>query len=171
MRSSTMDRRRADLRVESLEAKALLSTGSTLRYVAPHVTAAPIVAQPAIGFSGTLAGSYSNVNVPGFSHIQSYVASGTLSVAGTTRLRGTLFVPGGIRPGRRVGQLVLLNTGGRMIANVVQSAIPGSYSYRVARARGSDAAFRGESGTLTITRTPSFNVPFYTSGDATMMFF
>ena len=170
MRSSTTNRRRTEPRVESLEGKALLSTGSALRHVAPHVTAAPIVARAATGFSGTLTGSYSNVNVPGFSHIQSYTASGTLSGLGTTRLRGTLSVPGGLRPGRPLGQLVLRNTAGRMIANVIQSTIPGSYAYQVARARGSDAAFRGESGTLTITRTPSLNVPFYSSGDATMTF-
>lgn len=170
MRSPTRNRRRTGLRVESLEGKALLSGGPALRHVAPHITAAPIVAQAATGFTGTLTGSYSNVNVPGFSHVLSYAASGTLTGVGSTHLRGTLLVPGGVRPGRLVGQFVLRNSGGRMIANVVESALPGSYTYQVARARGGDAAYQGESGTLTITRSQSFNVPFYTSGQATMTF-
>jgi hypothetical protein len=45
------------------------------------VTAAPIVAQAA-AFGGTLMGDYSNVNVPGFSHILNYATSGTLSGEG-----------------------------------------------------------------------------------------
>ena len=76
MRTYTKNYRRGQLRVESLEGKTLLSTGSVMHHVAPHVAVAPIVAQ-ATPFSGTLQGSYSNVNVPGFSHILSYATSGT----------------------------------------------------------------------------------------------
>src|SRR5262245_53848987 len=82
MQRSIRKRRRTPLQVESLEGKALLSAGSVMHRVAPHVTAAPIVAQAAAAFSGTLTGTYSSVNVPGFSHVLSYAASGTLSGAG-----------------------------------------------------------------------------------------
>jgi hypothetical protein len=157
------------LRVESLEGKTLLSTGSAMHLVAPRATAAPIVAQ-ASAFSGTLTGSYSNANVPGFSHILSYATSGTLSGVGSTRLHGTLFVRGRNRPGRLVGQLLLRNTGGSMTVNVLQSTTPGNYTYQVARARGSDAAFQGGSGALTITQNATFSAPFFVSGQATMTF-
>ena len=98
MRTYAKNRRCTQPRVELLEGKTLLATGSVMHQVAPLVTAAPIVAQ-ATALSGTLAGSYSNVNVPGFSHILSYTTSGTLSGFGSTRLRGTLIVRGGARPG------------------------------------------------------------------------
>jgi hypothetical protein len=169
MRSSTRNRRRAPLRVESLEAKTLLSTGSAMQQVAPHVAAAPIAAQ-ATAFSGTLTGTYSNINVPGFSHVLSYATSGTLSGVGSTRLRGSLFVRGAPRPGRLLGQFLLRNNSGSMTVNVYQSAMPGNDTYQVARARGSDAAFQGGSGTLIITQAQAFSVPFYASGQATMTF-
>jgi hypothetical protein len=169
MRTYAKNRRRTPLRVESLEGRTLLSTGSAMQQVAPHVTAAPIVAQAA-AFSGTLSGSYSNINVPGFSHILSYATSGTLSGVGSTRLRGTLVVRGGARPGRLVGEFRLRNNVGSMIVNVFHSAMPGNYTYKVARARGSDTAFKGGSGDLMITQASTFSVPYYVSGQATMTF-
>ncbi len=169
MRTYARNRRRTPLRVDALEGKTLLSAGSAMRRLAPHVAAAPIVDQAA-EFSGTLTGRYSNVNVPGFSHILSYATSGTLSGVGPTRLRGTLFVRGSIRPGRLVGQFRLRNQGGSMIVDVSQAATPGNYTYRVARARGGDAAFEGGSGTLAISQVSNFSVPFYVSGQATMTF-
>jgi hypothetical protein len=169
MRIYAKKRRRTQLRVESLEGKTLLSTGLVMHQVAPHVAAAPIVAQ-ATAFSGTLTGPYSNVDVPGFSHILSYATSGTLSGVGSTRLRGTLFVRGGAGPRRLAGQLLLHNNGGSMTVNVFRSATPGNYTYKVPRARGSDTAFKGGSGELMITQSPTFSVPFYVSGQATMTF-
>jgi hypothetical protein len=80
MRTHTKNRRRAQLCVESLEGKMLLSAGSVMHQVAHH--AAPIVAQAA--FSGTLTGRYSDVHAPFFADIQSYTASGTLSGIGST---------------------------------------------------------------------------------------
>jgi hypothetical protein len=170
MRSSTRRRRRAPLQVESLEGKALLSAGSVMHRVAPHVTTAPLDTQAAAPFSGTLTGTYSNVNVPGFSHVLSYAASGTLSGVGTTHLGGTLIPRGGARPGRLVGELLLRNNGGRMILNVYQTAVLGNDTYQVARARGTDAGFQGGSGTLMIAQTQSISVPFFTSGQTTMTF-
>jgi hypothetical protein len=169
MRTYAKKRRRTQLRVESLEGKTLLSTGSVTHQFAPHMGAVPIVAQAA-AFSGTLTGPYSNVNVPGFSHVLSYATSGTLSGVGSTRLRGTLFVRGGARPHRLAGQFLLHNNGGSMTVNVFRSATPGNDTYRVARARGSDTAFKGGSGELVITQSPTFSVPFYVSGQATMTF-
>jgi hypothetical protein len=169
MRTYAKNRRSTPLRVESLEGKTLLSTGSAMQHVAPHVTAAPIVAQ-ASAFSGTLTGSYSNINVPGFSHILNYATSGTLSGVGSTRLRGTLFSRGGHRPGRLAGQFLMRNNGGSMVVNAFKSAMPGDYTYKVVRARGSDTAFRGGSGELTITQTSTISVPYYVSGQTTMTF-
>jgi hypothetical protein len=62
------------------------------------------------------------------------------------------------------------NNGGSMIVNLLQSATPGTYAYRIVRARGSDIAFKGGSGELTISQTPTFSVPYYVSGQATMTF-
>jgi hypothetical protein len=169
MRTSTRTRRRTPLRVEALEGKALLSSGSALDHVAPHMAAAPIVAQAGAAFGGTLTGTYSNVHVPGFSHVLSYAASGNLSGVGTTRLRGTL-APGGARAGRLAGVLQLRNGAGVISADVFQTATPGSYTYQVARARGGDAGYLGASGALTITRAQTLSVPFYASGQATLTF-
>jgi hypothetical protein len=169
MRTYAKNRRRTPLQVESLEGKTLLSTGSAMQQVAPHVTAAPIVAQAA-AFSGTLSGSYSNINAPGFSHILNYATSGTLSGVGATRLRGTLFSHGSSWTGRLVGEFVLRNNGGSMTVNVFRSATPGNYTYKVVRARGSDVAFNGGSGDLMITQSSTLSVPFYVSGQATMTF-
>jgi hypothetical protein len=57
-----------------------------------------------------------------------------------------------------------------MIVDVFRPATPGNYTYKVARARGSDAAFKGGSGALMITQAPTLSVPFYVSGQATMTF-
>jgi hypothetical protein len=138
--------------------------------VAPHGKAAPIVAQATGAFTGTLTGSYSNINAPGFANVLSYATSGTLTGVGSTHLRGSLFVRGGGHPGRRIGQLLLRNTGGAMNVSVFQTATAGIDTYQVARARGSDAAFLGASGELTITRSQTINVPFYSSGQVTMTF-
>src|SRR5581483_10411008 len=80
MRRSTRNRRRLQLRVESLEGKTLMSGVAAMK----HVAAAPIAAQADAAFGGTLTGSYSNVNIPGFSHTLSYAASGSLSGVGST---------------------------------------------------------------------------------------
>jgi hypothetical protein len=170
MRTYTGNRRRPQLRVESLEGKTLLSTASVMQQLAPQVRAAPIVAQVSAAFSGELAGSYSSVRVPGFANTLSYAASGTLSGIGSTRLRGTLF--GGLRAhtGRLIGQLVMRNNGGSMILNVFRLGTPRTYSYKVARARGTDTAFIGERGTLMIAQTPTVSVPFFISGQATITF-
>jgi hypothetical protein len=169
MRTYAKNRRYTPLQVESLEGKTLLSTGSAMQRVATHMSAAPIVAQTS-AFGGTLTGSYSNIDVPGFSHILSYSASGTLVGIGSTHLGGTLTSRGGLRPGRLAGQLILRNTGGSMTVNVFQTATPGNDTYTVARARGTDAALRGESGELTISQSASVSVPFYVYGQATMTF-
>jgi hypothetical protein len=169
MRTYTKNRRRLQVQVESLEGKCLLSTGSLLDQVAPHVRAAPIVGQQSAVFSGTLTGSYSNVHAPGIPNIVSYVTSGTLIGLGPTRLRGTL--SGRLRyTGQFADQLIMRNSGGSMIVNVFRSATPGTYSYEVVRARGSDTVFVGTRGTLMITQDRTFSVPFFSSGNATMTF-
>jgi len=170
MRNSTGNRRRTQPRAESLEEKTLLSAGSAMHRVAPHMTTAPMVSQAIAPISGTLTGSYSNVNAPGFSHVLNYATSGTLSGTGSTRLRGSLFARGGVRPGRLLGQFRLRNNGGSMMINVFQTAVPGNDTYQVARATGSDAAFQGGSGTLMMTQARNFSVPFYASGRVTMTF-
>jgi hypothetical protein len=169
MRTYKKNRRRTQLRVESLEGKTLLSMGSVMHHVAPQMAVAPIVAQAA-SFSGSLTGIYSNVDAPGVAHILSYTTSGTLSGVGSTRLRGTLFIRGGARAGRLVGQFAMRNNGGSMIVNISESAMLGDYTYKVVRARGADIAFKGGRGVLMITQQPTFSAPFYVSGQATMTF-
>jgi hypothetical protein len=148
----------------------LLSAGLVMPHIAHHAVSAPIVAQAPAEFSGTLTGPYSNIHVPGFSNILAYKTSGTLSGVGSTHLRGTL-IPRSSGPASQVaGQLMLRNSGGTMIVNVFRSATQGTYRYKVARARGSDTAYRGGIGTLAITQVPTLTVPFYTSGQSTMTF-
>jgi hypothetical protein len=170
MRTDTRNGRRTQLRVESLEGKTLLSAGSVMQQVVHHVASAPIVAQAPVEFSGTLTGPYTNTHVPGFSNILAYKTSGTLSGVGSTHLRGTLILRSGGPASRVAGQFTMRNTGGSMILNVFKTTTRGTYSYKVAVARGSDTAFKGSTGTLTITQVPTLNVPFFISGQSTMTF-
>ena len=62
------------------------------------------------------------------------------------------------------------NTSGSMTVNVFRSATPGTYTYKVIRASGSDSAYRAGSGTLTISQVPTRSFPYYVSGQATMTF-
>ncbi len=141
-----------------------------MHQVAPHVAAATVVAQVPAAFSGTLTGSYSNIHIPGFAHILSYNTSGTLSGTGSTHLRGTLIPHGSARVGRLLGVFSMHNSGGSMFLNVYQTATAGDYTYTVARARGTDSGYKGGTGDLTITQMPTFSVPYYVSGQATMTF-
>jgi hypothetical protein len=136
--------------------------------VSPERRKYDVAGSPA--FNGTLTGSYSDVDAPGFAHILSYATSGTLSGVGSARLRGSLFVRPGTRTHRLAGQFVVRNSGGSMIVNVFGSATPRNYTYRVDRARGSDAPFKGGTGELMITQSETFSLPFYTYGQATMTF-
>ena len=169
MRANFKNRHRAEPRIESLEGKTLLSAGSLMHRVARPVTAATIAAQTA-QFSGTLTGSFSNVHIPFAGYLLSYATSGTLSGVGATRLHGSLFARPGARAGRLAGQFVMRNSGGSMIVNVFGPATSGTNSYKVVRATGSDTAFKGGTGQLVISQSPTFSVPYYTSGQATMTF-
>jgi hypothetical protein len=167
MQTRSKNHRRSELRVESLEGKTLLSTGAVMQHVTHHVSAAPMVVQSTAAFSGTLTGSYTNVHgIPFVSNVQSFATSGTLSGIGSTSLRGTLIG----RPGRLAGAFALRNNGGRMILDVFRSGTPGTFTYRVVRARGSDAGFKGDTGTLTITVNQTLSVPYYIYGQATTTF-
>jgi hypothetical protein len=170
MRTYTRNRRRTQLGIESLEGKTLLSAGSVMQHLAHHVSTAPVVAQATPAFTGTLTGPYSNVHVPNFAYIQSYSTSGTLTGVGSSHLYGTLFVRPSAPAGRFEGQLLLRNHGGSMILNVFASGTAGTYSYKVALAHGTDSAFKGDTGTLTISLNPTFSVPYYTAGQSTMTF-
>jgi hypothetical protein len=170
MRTYTTNRRRTQLRVESLEGKTLLSAGSAMHHVAHHVRSAPIIAQATAAFSGTLTGPYSIVHVPVVGYFENLATSGTLSGVGPTRLRATLFARSGSPVHRLAGALVLRNDGGAMRVIVFRSATPGTYTYEVVRARGSDISFKGDSGTLTITLNQTFSAPFFVSGEATTTF-
>jgi hypothetical protein len=166
----TNHRRRTQPSVQPLEGKTLLSSGSAMHHVPVQVGAEQIVAQVPAPISGTLTGIYSNVHIPFAGYLLSYSTSGTLTGVGSTRLKGSFFVRGKALPGRLLGQFTLHNTGGAMLVKVFQSATPGTDTYKVARANGSDTAFKGESGNLTITDMPTFSAPYYVSGQATMTF-
>ena len=169
MRPHIKNRRRTDLRVESLEQKTLLSAGSLSHHDASHGARAAVVAHAGAEFSGTLAGNYSNVHIPFAGYLLNYSTSGTLSGVGSTRLHGSIFA----RPSTRIaraGQFVMRNSAGSMTVNVFRSAAPGTYTYKVVRAVGSDSAYRGGSGALTIAQTPTRSFPYFVSGQATMTF-
>ena len=171
MPSFNENRRRTELRVESLEGKALLSTGSGMHHIAPDVRSARIIDQAPGPFSGTLTGPYSNVHIPFAGYLLNYATTGTLTGVGSTHLRGSLFVRGATsRAGRFTGKLALHNVGGSMIIGVIQTDVSGTDTYKVVRAGGGDSVYRGNIGTLTITQNPTMNVPYYISGQATMTF-
>ena len=155
--------------LESLEGKTLLSAGSAMQHVAPRLAAAPIIGQ-AVSFRGTLAGSDSDVSVPGISHVVSFNTTGTLIGPGSTHLRGTLFARGNPRPGQLLGQLLLRNSGGSMTVNVYQSATAGTFTDTVVRARGADTIYKGATGNLNIAMAWTFNDPYYLHQQAWMKF-
>jgi hypothetical protein len=169
MQTYTNNRRRAQPRIEDLEGKILLSTGSPVDQIKPHVSQHQIVAQAPAALSGTLTGIYSNVHIPFAGYLLNYATSGTLTGVGSTQLRGSLFVRGA-HPGRLLGTFRLHNNGGSMLVNVFQTATPGTYTYRVPSASGSDSSFKGSSGDLMISQTPTHSAPYYVSGQATMTF-
>ena len=169
MRSSTRNHRRAQLRVESLEGKTLLSAGSVMPGVAPHVTAAPIVARATAAFSGTLTGSYGNVNVPGFSHILNYTTSGTLSGVGSTRLRGTCCT-GGRSAGPFDWPTPPAQQRGQDDCQRLQVNHAGELHLRSGPHQRQRHWFQRRERRLMITQAPTFSVPFYVSGQATMTF-
>ena len=155
--------------LESLEGKNLLSAGSAMQHVAPHLAAAPIVGQ-AVSFGGTLAGSDSDRSFPGIPHVVSFKTTGTLIGPGSTHLHGTLFARGNPRPGRLLGQLLLRNSGGSMTVNVYRSATAGTYTDTVVRARGADTIYQGATGNLKIAMSWAFNDPYYLYQQAWMKF-
>src|SRR5215469_3447789 len=160
MRTHAKCRRPMSPQLESLEGKTLLSAGSAMQHVAPPLAAAPIVGQ-AVSFRGTLAGSDSDVSVPGISHLVSFKTTGTLIGPGSTHLRGTLFARGNPQPGQLLGQLLLRNSGGSMTVNVYRSATAGTYTDTVVRARGADTIYQGATGNLKIAMSWTFNNPYY----------
>jgi hypothetical protein len=155
--------------LESLEGKTLLSAGSAMQHVAPRLAAAPNVGE-AVPFGGTLAGSDSDVSVPGISHVVSFKTTGSLAGPGSTHLRGTLFGRGNPRPGRLLGQLLLRNSGGSMTVNVYRSATAGTYTDTVVHAQGADTIYRGATGDLQIAMAWSYNDPYYLRQLAWMKF-
>ena len=155
--------------LESLEGKTLLSAGSAMQHVAPRLTAAPIVGQ-AVSYGGTLAGSDSDVSVPGISHVVSFKTTGTLIGPGSTHLRGTLFARGNPQPGRLLGELLLRNSGGSMTVNVYQTATAETFTDPVVRARGADTIYKGGTGNLKIAMSWAYNNPYYLYQQAWMNF-
>ena len=155
--------------LESLEGKTLLSAGSAMQHVVPHLAATPIVDQAA-SFRGTLVGSDSDVRVAAIPHVVSFSTRGTLIGPGSTHLRGTLFARGNPRPGRLLGQLLLRNSGGSMTVNVYRSATAGTYTDTVVRARGADKIYQGATGNLEIAMSWAYNDPYYFYQQAWMKF-
>jgi hypothetical protein len=170
MQANIKNRRRADLHVESLEGKALLSAGSVTHEIAALAKPSAAIAHASAAFSGTLTGIYSNVHIPFAGYLLSYSTSGTLSGVGSTHLHGSIFTRPSSKAGAASGQLILTNSGGSMIVNVFRTATAGTYTYKVARAHGSDSAYQGGQGQLTIVQTPTRSYPYFVSGQATMTF-
>jgi hypothetical protein len=169
MQTYIKNRRRLDLRLEALEGKTLLSTGALSHHAAPHAMTASVAAQAA-EFSGTLTGFYSNVHIPFAGYLLNYATSGELTGVGSTHLNGSIFVRPGARAGYAAGRFVTRNDRGLMIVNVFKTRTSGTYNYKVVRATGSDSAYRGGTGVVTTTQSPTHSFPYYVSGQATMTF-
>ena len=166
MKQNIKNRRRVGLQVEPLEGKIQLSAGLASHHAA--MTAA--AAAQAASFSGTLTGVYSNVHIPFAGYQLNFSTSGTLSGPGSTHLNGSIFVRPSSRGRVGVGQFALRNNGGSMILRVFRTPTPGTYTYRVIRAFGGDAAFKGGTGSVAIVQNPTQSYPYYVSGQATMTF-
>jgi hypothetical protein len=169
MRVNIKNRRRASAQVESLEGKTLLSAGFVSHHAAHRAMTAAVVAQAA-QFSGTLMGVYSNVHIPFAGYLLNYSTSGTLSGVGSTNLHGSIFVRPGAHFGQAAGQFFMHNDGGSMLVRFNRTATPGTYTYKVVRGLGNDLAYKGGTGTVTITQTPTQSYPYFVSGQATMTF-
>jgi hypothetical protein len=169
MRANVKNRRRISLQVEPLEGKTLLSAGLASHHGADHSMTAAVVAQAA-SFSGTLTGPYSNVHIPFSGYLLNFSTSGTLSGPGSTHLHGSIFVRPGARRGVAIGQFAIGNDGGSMILRVFRTPTQGTYTYRVIRAFGGDAAYKGGTGTVTTVQNPTQSYPYFVSGQATMTF-
>jgi hypothetical protein len=172
MQKHNKKRPRLAPRVEALEGKTLLSTSTGLmgQHWAHHVMNASAIAQVAAPLSGTLSGIYSNVHIPLAGYLLNYSTSGSLTPVGSAHLHGSIFARPGHRAGRGSGQFSVRNNGGSMAINVFASATAGAYTYRVIRAFGTDASYRGGTGAVTIAQNPTHSDPFYVSGQATMTF-
>jgi hypothetical protein len=138
-----------------------------MQHVAPRLAAAPIVGQAA-SFGGTLVGS-DTPNVSGIS-IVSFNTTGILVGPGLTHLNGTLYALGKPRPGQFLGQLLLRNSGSSMKVNVYRSAIAGTFTDTVVRARGADTIYLGATGNLKIAMALNESLPYYTYQQAWMKF-
>jgi hypothetical protein len=170
MQPHNKNRHRSAPRVEALEGKTLLSAGLMGQHAAPHAMTAAALAHAAVSFSGTLAGVYSNVHIPFAGYLLSYSTSGTLTGIGSAHLHSSIFARPSARARRALGQFIVRNAGGSMTMNVSTSATTGTYSYKVIRATGVDASYKGGTGVVTITQNPTHSFPYYVSGLATMTF-
>jgi hypothetical protein len=110
------------------------------------------------------------VHIPFAGYLLNYATSGTLSGVGSAHLHGSIFARPSTRTARAAGKFFMSNSSGSMTVNVFRSAMPGTYTYKVVRAFGSDSAYKGGSGTLTISQVPTRSFPYFVSGDATMIF-
>ena len=170
MQAHNENRHRSVPRVESLEGKTLLSAGLIGQRAARHTMSASAISQAAAPFSGTMTGTYSNVHIPFAGYLLNYSTSGTLTTVGSAHLHGSIFARPSARAGRAAGQFVVRNANGSMTLNVRSSATTGTYNYNVTRATGVDAAYKGETGVISITQNPIHSYPYVVSGHATMTF-
>jgi hypothetical protein len=170
MRPHNKNRHRSAPQVEALEGKTLLSAALMGQHAAPHAMSAAAVTRVAAPISATLSGVYSNVHIPFAGYLLSYSTSGTLTGIGSAHLHSSIFARPSARAGRAIGQFIVRNAGGSMTMNVSTSATTGTYSYKVIRATGVDASYKGETGVVTITQNPTHSFPYYVSGLATMTF-
>ncbi len=169
MKANIKNRRRVSLQVEPLEGKTLLSAGLASHHAADHAMTAAVVAKAA-SFSGTLTGVYSNVHIPFAGYLLNFSTSGTLSGPGSTHLHGSIFARPGAHGRVAIGQFLMSSDGGSMILRVFRTPTQGTYTYRVIRAFGGDAAYKGSTGTLTTVQNPTRSYPYFVSGQATMTF-
>lgn len=165
MRTNISNHRGARLGVESLEGKTLLSTGSVAGGLGNRVPA-----DAAALLSGSVAGFYGSTDIRGGGHVEYYTTSGTLSGIGSANLFDTLYIPLRTETLRRVGGFFIVNADGAMRTRVFASGSAGTYDYKVIGAHGSDAPYRLQTGTLTISQSPNFTKAFYVSGRATITF-
>ena len=150
-------RRRALLRVEPLEGRALLSGLST-----PLVPLGPIVLPNEPVLRGVMKGMYTTQDrIPDVGRSWSVHAIGGLSGVGLSSIRGTLHGTGFILQGRPGGTLTVANSGGTMTISLVGppqagfSGLPTRFTYKVTSATGRDRPDLNATGTLTVALLPN----------------
>jgi len=130
--------------------------------------------------TGTFSGNYYSTNIPFLNNGTRYGFTNSGQIAGgNARLFGGIGLRTNMTAGRLLGSFEIINRGGTMTINVSASSsststLPSSFTYRVITGTGTDRAYRGATGTVTIATTQTNSMTFgpisFANGHSTITF-